>query len=414
LFIEPYSFGVGDRFAHQASAQLKAFQMLESRGVTVVPVWNKSNREHTFIQSHPESVWLSAEQAVKSLQWRHAWYVDADHIQIQTVDRFLPHSNFFTIDVASFISQPVTEAEASEFARQYSSILGPHSISTKTQIKIAQQDLESVARQYLMAIREAGRIYKHIASQKGEGRFITEVSMDETDEPQSPTQLLIILAALAKEGVPLQTIAPKFSGRFNKGVDYVGDLGNFENEFRSDVAVLQYAAQHFGLPANLKLSVHSGSDKFSLYPIIRKVLQESGTGIHVKTAGTTWLEEIIGLAEAGGEGLELAKEIYAEAVDHADELCAPYASVIDIQRDRLPSSTEVAGWSGSRFASAIRHIPGHADFNSNMRQLLHVAFKLAAHKGTRFTDLLVAHRAIVADQVTTNLFDRHLQPLFLG
>ncbi len=89
--------------------------------------------------------------------------------------------------------------------------------------------------------------------------------MDETDTPQTPQELLLILTVLADEGVPVQTIAPKFTGRFNKGVDYVGDVAQFENEFRDDLAVIAYAVKKFRLPANLKLSVHSGSDKFSLY-----------------------------------------------------------------------------------------------------------------------------------------------------
>src|SRR3954451_2668185 len=154
--------------------------------------------------------------------------------------------------------------------------------------------------------------------------------MDETDTPQTPPELLIILAAVAAEKIPAQTIAPKFTGRFNKGVDYVGDLPQFEKEFHDDLAVIAFATERYGLPADLKLSVHSGSDKFSLYPIIRRTLPKFGAGVHVKTAGTTWLEELIGLAEAGGEALALAREIYAYAIDHVDELTAPYASVIDI------------------------------------------------------------------------------------
>jgi hypothetical protein len=238
--------------------------------------------------------------------------------------------------------------------------------------------------------------------------------MDETDEPQTPPQLLVILALLAAEKIPLHTIAPKFTGRFNTGVDYVGDLAKFEQEFSDDVAVCAFAARSYGLPESLKLSVHSGSDKFSLYPIIRRTLARTGAGVHLKTAGTTWLEEVIGLAEAGGDGLALAQEIYAYALDHVAELCAPYASVIDIDRAKLPAAAEVNGWSGSRLAAAIRHVPSCPDFDPHVRQLLHVSFKVAAKQGSRYTDLLVANREIVARQVTENILDRHLKPLFLG
>ncbi len=164
--------------------------------------------------------------------------------------------------------------------------------------------------------------------------------MDETDSPQTPVELLIILAALADERLPIQTIAPKFTGRFNKGVDYVGDLAKFEQEFSDDIAVLAFAIEQYGFPANLKLSIHSGSDKFSLYAPIHNLLKKSGAGVHLKTAGTNWLEELIGLAEAGGDGLKIAKEIYREAYSHRQELCEPYAAVIDIDPAQLPVARE--------------------------------------------------------------------------
>ena len=147
--------------------------------------------------------------------------------------------------------------------------------------------------------------------------------MDESDQAQGPAELLLILAALADEGVPAQTIAPKFSGRFNKGVDYVGDVRQFERQFTEDVAVIEFAKRRFSLPDSLKLSVHSGSDKFSIYPAMRRALKSFQAGVHLKTAGTTWLEELTGLAEAGGEGLAMAKEIYRKALDQIDALCAP-------------------------------------------------------------------------------------------
>ena len=180
-------------------------------------------------------------------------------------------------------------------------------------------------------MKKAGEVHRIVLNAKGAGNFIPEVSMDETDRAQSPVELLIILAAIADEGIPVQTIAPKFSGRFNKGVDYVGDVAQFEREMALDVAAIAYAVKQYGLPDNLKLSVHSGSDKFSIYPAIHATMKRFNVGVHLKTAGTTWLEELIGLAEAGGEGLALAKEVYAEALAHIAKSCArPYATVIDI------------------------------------------------------------------------------------
>ena len=94
-------------------------------------------------------------------------------------------------------------------------------------------------------------------------------------------------------------------------------MQQFEKEFNEDLAVIAFAIKQYGLPATLKLSVHSGSDKFSIYAPMRRALARFDAGLHIKTAGTTWLEEVIGLAEAGGDGLALAKEIYAGALEHA-------------------------------------------------------------------------------------------------
>jgi tagaturonate epimerase len=415
LPLEKFSFGVGDRFAHQARAQLAAFQLLAKDGIDVVPVWNKSNREHTFVGSEPSSVLEAAEDAVERFGWSKGWHVDADHIRLETVDRFLSCSDFFTLDVADSIGKPAAAADVEAFVARHPELVGTVVIAgIDAPYTTTRADVEAVAAKYLLAVHDAGKIYRHIAAAKGEGNFIAEVSMDETDAPQTPPELLIILAALADEKIPAQTIAPKFTGRFNKGVDYVGDLAQFEREFNDDLAVIAHAIASYGLPANLKLSVHSGSDKFSLYPIIRRALARTGAGVHVKTAGTTWLEEVIGLSEAGGDGLSLAKEIYAYALAHVDELCAPYASVIDIDRAKLPAADVVNGWTGAQLASAIRHLPGHAEFNAHIRQLLHVSFKLAAKAGSRYTDLLKANEAIVARNVTENLYARHLKPLFVG
>ena len=414
LILEKFSFGVGDRFAHQARAQLQSFVKLAAQGVVVIPVWNKSNREHTFIGSQPQSVFDAAQAAVKSLGWSHGWHVDADHIRLETVERFLPCSDFFTLDVADSIGKPASTESVTAFVLRHPELSGSVAIDgIASPFQITEKEVRRVASKYLLAVQDAGNLYRHIAAQKGsESRLIAEVSMDETDSPQTPPELLIILAALADEGVRVQTIAPKFTGRFNKGVDYVGDLTQFEKEFNDDLAVIAHAIARYGLPSNLKLSVHSGSDKFSLYPIIRRSLQRSGAGLHIKTAGTTWLEELIGLGEAGGEGLALAKEIYAYSLEHVEELCAPYASVIDIDRAKLPSTATVTGWKGSQFANALRHIPKHPEFNPHFRQLLHVSFKLAAKAGARYTDLLKANEAIVAKNVSENLYDRHLSPLF--
>lgn len=415
LKIAKYSVGVGDRFAQQAEAQLQAFILAAQQGVEIVPVWNKSNREHLIVGSEPLSVRTAAEAAVQKLGWAKTWHVDADHIRLETVDRFVPHSDFFTIDVADSIGKPAAAEAVKAFADRHPELAGRIDLAgVEGGISSSRAEVERIANKFLFAVQEAGAIYRHIAKAKGEGKFITEVSMDETDSPQTPVELLVILVALADEKVPIQTIAPKFTGRFNKGVDYVGNVAQFEKEFNDDLAVIRFAIQKYGLPENLKLSVHSGSDKFSIYGPIHRAIKRHNAGLHLKTAGTTWLEEIIGLAEAGGDGLALAKDIYAQALAHIDELCAPYATVIDIDRSKLPSAEVTAQWSAAQFAAAVRHDQKSPEFNQHVRQLLHVGFKVAAKKGETYLKLVRASEPTIARNVTGNLFERHLKPVFLG
>ena len=415
LKLNKYSVGVGDRFAHQAKAQLQACVQALNHGIEIVPVWNKSNREHTIIGSEPSSVREVADAAVRALDWKLPYFCDADHITLETVGRFFEPCDFYTIDVADFIGQAVAEAEIDGFVQRHPELMGRIQLQgADGTFEITAENLRQTARKFLAAVKKAGEVYRTIENAKGVGNFIPEVSMDETDRAQSPVELLIILGVIADEGIPVQTIAPKFSGRFNKGVDYVGDVVQFERELAFDVAAIAHAIRQYGMPENLKLSVHSGSDKFSIYPAIHATMQKFDVGIHLKTAGTTWLEELIGLAEAGGDGLALAREIYSEAYGHREELCAPYATVIDIDAARLPSPDEVRDWSSNEYTAALRHVEGEAAYNDSLRQLLHVGFKVAAKMGSRYTDLLEANEIVIAKNVTENLYDRHLAPVFLG
>lgn len=408
-----YSFGVGDRFNHQGTAQLKALIAATRKGIEVTPVWNKSNREHNIVHSEPEGTRAEADEAVKALAWEGAYFVDADHINLNNVDRFIAHSDFFTLDVAMYIGNEAGKEEIAAFKESCKTLGNKVNIPGITEpIEISDSLLDKVAGNYLAAVKEAGKIYRHIEAAKGKGNFVTEVSMDEVEEPQTPVELFFILKMIADAKIPAQTIAPKFTGRFNKGVDYVGDATQFAKEFEQDVLVIDYAVKEFGLPEDLKLSVHSGSDKFTIYPIMAKIIAKYDKGIHVKTAGTTWLEEVIGLAISGSEGLVLAKEIYTKALSRKEELCAPYADVIDIDDSQLPTSEVVNDWSGEKFGNTLRHIPGHPDYNPNFRQLIHVGYKVAAEMGDKYTGLLKKYADVVGACVEENIYDRHLKRLF--
>src|SRR5690606_33638945 len=148
------------------------------------------------------------------------------------------------------------------------------------------------------------------------------------EEPETPVVMFVILKMISGQMIPLQTFAPRFTGGFNQGHDQEGDVRQFSQDFERDVLVIDYAVRHVRLPVNLELSVHSGSDNFTIYPVMADIIKRYDKGLDIKSAGTTWLEEVIGLAISGVEGLAMAKDIYAKALSRKRELCGPYADVI--------------------------------------------------------------------------------------
>jgi len=403
---------MGDRFGHQAEAQLTAVIKAAENGVRITPVWNKSFREHNIIGSQPADVRRAAEKAVKTLNWTGSYFIDADHINLKTASNFIESSDFFTLDVADAIGDPTGESQVREFLEFAAKYTRPFTIPNLPQkMEIDRKIVENITRKYLAAVLSAAATYDYIKN-NCKNTFVLELSIDETDTPQSPLELFFILAMSAWQKLPLATIAPKFSGRFNKGVDYIGDPQKFALEFEQDVEVVKYAIGEFSLSEELKLSVHSGSDKFSLYPYIHRIIAKTGVGLHLKTAGTTWLEELIGLAAADGEGLKIAKEIYARSYEHYEELVKPYATVLDIDRTKLPAPAIVNGWNSRQYVAALRHNQNEKVYNPHLRQLLHVGYKIAAQTGVAYLSALEKYAGFIAPNVTENLYKRHIQPLF--
>ena len=409
-----FSIGTGDRFAHQGEAQLRAIMRAnEKSGLDINIVWNKSNREHTYVHTLPGDTRKEADAAVKALNFKGQYFVDADHINFSNVAGFVDSSDFFTLDVASFIGKESAKVDVDAFVAGCSKYVGSLAIpGISHPLVVTNEFLVQIANKFLAATQQAADIYNFLVEKKGKGNFITEVSMDEVETPQTPIEMLFILKMLADKKVPAQTIAPKFTGRFNKGVDYTGDVAQFAKEFEEDVLVIDYAVKEFGLPEELKLSIHSGSDKFSIYKPMADTIKKYNKGLHLKTAGTTWLEEVIGLAKAGGDGLEAAKEVYAHSFNRSEELCAPYADVIDIDMSKLPSVEEVNGWTSEKYVNTLTHIPGHLDYNANFRQLVHVAYKVAYEMGDRYIKMIEKHADVVGQCVEENIYDRHLKRLF--
>ncbi|GAH41111.1 unnamed protein product, partial [marine sediment metagenome] len=239
MILEKYSFGIGDRFCRQGKAQLAALMKAKQQGLNITPVWNKSHREHTIIGTMPQDTRREADAAVAACGWEGSYFVDADHIGLANVEEFIESSDFFTLDVADFIGEPADKSDVNSFFQKHKKFIGSLAIDGVDEtFDITEKRLRTIAEKFLLAVKQAGKIYRHIEAARGADNFVTEVSMDETLLPQTPVEMFFILAAIADEGIPAQTIAPKFTGRFNKGVDYVGDVTLFTKEFEGDLAVV--------------------------------------------------------------------------------------------------------------------------------------------------------------------------------
>ena len=183
-----YTLGCGDRFGHQGKAQLAAYVSAASQGIDVSPVWNKSYREHTTVHTEPASVRAEADAAVEALGWKKPYFVDADHISLKTVDEFIESSNFFTLDVADSIGMKADAAAIDSFVDAMKEYEGEISLpGIDGVLSVSREDIRRIAESYLFAVQEAGRIYRHVRERKADD-FEVEVSMDETDAPQTPVE----------------------------------------------------------------------------------------------------------------------------------------------------------------------------------------------------------------------------------
>ena len=194
-----YSFGIGDRFNHEGQAQLRALMKANKKGVEITPVWNKSNREHKIVGSEPAETRNEADQAVRALGWNAPYFVDADHINLSNVDWFVLRSDFFTLDVAQYIGNESSSPYVTAFKKSCSELGSEVAVpGIDEPVKITDELLETVAGKYLAAIKEAGMIYQHIENIKGAGNFVTEISMDEVEAPQTPVDMFFILKMIAR------------------------------------------------------------------------------------------------------------------------------------------------------------------------------------------------------------------------
>ncbi len=289
------SFGFGDRLGSATPGHIAAV-----RGTRFVPVFaQQSVRENARTGRTPQQVMDDARRAVDAAGWDTVWGADADHLK--AVDDLPPFVTagytFYTIDPGAFV---VNEADRVDPAllrkrldkrinwEELASLYLDHNVISGLPA-FDEESLLRAAVKYGQAILHTISMFRRLKELRA--AFDFEVSVDETDSPTTPLEHFFIVNELTRQEVTFTSLAPRFIGRFEKGVDYIGDLEALDVELAKHAAV----TSHFG---SYKISLHSGSDKFSVYPLLAK---HWGDRIHVKTAGTSYLEALRSLAEAEPE-----------------------------------------------------------------------------------------------------------------
>ena len=382
IFLSP-SFGFGDRLGLATPGHIAAV-----RGTGLVPVFaQQSVRENTRTGRTPQQVLDDARRAVEAAGWDAPWGADADHLK--TVDDLHPFVDagytFFTVDPGEHVDNaadtyPFSVLQEKTKGQDWDQLEARYLKSTREQ-PWGQFDPESLMRavvKYGRAIAHSASLFNRLGAMKDSFDF--EVSVDETDAPTSALEHYFIANELTQAGVKFTSLAPRFIGSFEKGVDYIGDVAALDAEMARHAAV----TQHFG---TYKISLHSGSDKFSVYPLLVK---HWGSRLHVKTAGTSYLEALRTLAVTEPD---LFERIWALGLERYGEDRATYHVSADPQK----------------VASGLSPAALLDDFHA--REILHVTFGSAL---MRFGPEIKAALAKHLDLYISNLqvhFRKHLDLL---
>jgi tagaturonate epimerase len=369
------SFGFGDRLGLATPGHLAAVRRFD-----FAPIFaQQSIREMERTQRTPQQVIKAAATALAPRGYSSAWGADADHLKLpEHVDLTAAAGFcFFTIDPSAYVGQGTLTPELESLYLKHT-----FDVPDLGLIKFERDSLHAAAVKYSRALEHVSLMGHHIARTMGSSPFEIEVSVDETDEPTSAREHLFIGLELRRLGVPrVVSVAPRFVGEFEKGVDYKGDLKKFEAALRDHVAIARHCGPY-------KISVHSGSDKFTAYPVIGRVC---GKLLHVKTAGTSYLEALRVVARTA-PGL--------------------FGKIIEFCRSRF--ETDRASYNISTTTAHVAALPKYSGPKEETvfldevagRQLLHVTFGSVlthAEFKPRIVETLERHASLHEE-----LLDRHL------
>lgn len=358
------SAGLGDRLGIATPGHLRA--MRQVRGVLPV-LAQQSIREMERTQRTPDEVMDAATWGVLQEGWRAGYGADADHLKNEDDIDTCVAAGFvmYTLDPRDHVDNDAHTEPASVLRRKFAALPwaalettpeetmhayagGSWGLSTTYTLRMGEDEVLRAACKYGRAIAHLARLYRYLDAQMAGHPYELEVSVDETDTPTSPAEHYYIASELKRLGVEWVSLAPRYVGRFEKGVDYIGDLAAFERDFARHVAIAEALGPY-------KLSLHSGSDKFSLYPIAARL---AGELVHLKTAGTSYLEALRAVARVNPP---LFREVLAFALAHYEQDRASYHVSGELARMVRPDelSDEMLGAALSQF---------------DTRQALHVTF----------------------------------------
>jgi hypothetical protein len=370
------SVGCGDRLGLATPGHIRAVRDAGS----IAPIFaQQSMRENARTGRTPQQVLDDAMWGVFQEGWREPWGADADHLKTTgDVDLCVAAGYpFFTVDPGDHVDNEAHTAplealkgkiHALPWADLEDSPQGLHGRYLGRQFAVEgllldfdELALARAAAKYGRAIAHTAMIYRHLAAAMGGRPFELEVSVDETETPTSPLEHFFVASELQRLGVQWVSLAPRYVGRFEKGADYIGDLDEFDSELAKHASIARELGPY-------KLSIHSGSDKFSVYPIFRR---RAGDLVHLKTAGTSYLEALRAIA---GVDPRFFREILALALDRYEADRATYH--VSADPARVPRPSEL---SDARLAGVLDMFDG--------REVLHVTFGSVVD---RFHDRLLA------------------------
>jgi len=393
------SAGCGDRLGLATPGHIRALRKVGG----IAPVLaQQSMRENARTGRSPQQVVDDAMWGIFQEGWREPWGADADHLKTTDDIDICAEAGytFYTVDPRDHVdnaahTDPVDVLRAKFAAlpwgdlldlpdRMHGRYVGQSFWLESFLLQFDEVTLLRAACKYERAILHAARMYRYLAGTMGHQPFELEVSVDEADTPTSPLEHFFIATEMRRLGVEWVSLAPRYIGRFEKGVDYIGDLGEFEADFARHAAIARVLGPY-------KLSLHSGSDKFSIYPI---AAQQTEGLVHLKTAGTSYLEALRALA---GVDPDLFRAILALAHRRYDEDKATYH--VSADPDKVPMPDDLAD---DQLAGVLDLFDG--------RQLLHVTFGSALDEyGDRLKAVLDAHEEEHYAALEKH-FIKHLEP----